>query len=199
MRPAAKRALGILISGGLFLDLGCGNPCATQGAKVEGAVRRAQEARADLYAPEALRQATDSLRRAQQECRLQASSFYPFRTYRNAQALLDTALQKAEGALAQCRASEALARQEALNSRYEAGMAVNEAVVSLRKAREMKGNAMAQALLGRLVGLRAALGELQRRIDAGEYLPARELGGKIREEAVRLQADANRGALSSPP
>ena len=199
MRSGAQPALGILLTCALFLELGCGNPCTTEVAKVEGAVRRAQEARADLYAPEALRRATDSLQQAQQECRHQASRFYPFRSYRNAQALFNTALQEAEGTLSQARASAALARQEALNSRYEAGMAVNEAIVSLRRAREMKGNSSAQALMGRLEGLRAALRELQRRIDAGEYLPARELGGRIREEAVRLQGEANRGALSSPP
>ena len=199
MRSGAQPALAILLTCALFLELGCGNPCTTEGAKVEGAVRRAQEAHADLYAPEALQRATDSLRQAQQECRRQASRFYPFRSYRNAQALFNTALQAAEGTLSQAKAGAALARQEALNSRYEAGMAVNEAIVSLRRAREMKGNSTAQALMGRLDGLRAALAELQRRIDAGEYLPARELGARIREEAVRLQGDANRGALSSPP
>ncbi|MCI0569082.1 MAG: hypothetical protein L0Z52_12985 [Acidobacteria bacterium] len=199
MRPAAKSALGILATCALFAPLGCGNPCATQDVKVEGAIRGARAARADLYAPEPLQQAVDSLRRARQECRLQASNFYPLRSYRDAQALFNTALQKAEEAVAQAKVREGMARQEALNSRYEAGMAVNEALVSLRRAREFKGDPTSQALLGRLDGLRAALGELQRRIDAGEYLPARELGSKIREEAVRLQGDANRGALSPPP
>jgi hypothetical protein len=183
----------------LFLGVGCGNPCATQGEKVEEALRRARAARADLYAPEPLRQAADSFKRAQDECRRQSSTFYPFRTYRNAQASFDVAQQKAEGALAQARVGEGLAKQEALNSRYEAGMAVNETVVALRRAADRKGDPLARALLDRLDGLRAALAELQRRIDAGEYLSARELGGKIREEAVRLQGDANRRALASPP
>jgi hypothetical protein len=199
MRTAARPVLVILLAGALLPALGCGNPCTTEESKVEGALRRAREAHADLYAPEPLQQATDSLHRALAECRLQSSTFYPFRTYRNAEALFKTALEKAESSLALAREGEGLAKQEALNSRYDAGMAVNEALLSLRRAREMKGDASAQALVGRLDGLRAALGELQKRIDAGEYLPARELGRKIREEAVRLEGDANRAALSSPP
>jgi uncharacterized protein YicC (UPF0701 family) len=199
MRADAKPAVTILMTWALFLAVGCGNPCATQAAKVEGALRLARQARADLYAPEPLQQATVSLRRAQEECSLQASTFYALRTYRKAQTLYDTALQRSESALALARAGEGLAKQEALNSRYEAGMAVNEALISLRRAREMKGNPTAQDLVGRLDGLRAALEELQKQIDAGEYLPARELGMRIREEAVRLEGEANRKVLSPPP
>jgi len=198
MRTAARPTLGILLSGACLVVTGCGNPCATQGARVEGALRRAREVRADLYAPEPLKQAAEALKQAQDECRLQSSTFFPFRTYRGAQALFDTALQRSEAAVAQAGVGKGLAKQEALNSRYEAGMAVNEALLSLRRAREMKGDPTAQAMAGRLDGLRAALGELQRRIDAGQYLAARELGGRIREEAVHLQGEANHGALSAP-
>ena len=76
---------------------------------------------------------------------------------------------------------------------------MNEALVALRRAKEMKGNAWAQVMVGRLDGLRLALGELQKRIDAEDYLAARELGEKIQAEAVRLQADANRMALPAGP
>jgi len=199
MRAPARRDFGILLTCALFLGVGCGNPCATQGEKVEGELRRARAARADLFARQSLQQAEDAFKQARDECRRQSAVLYPFRTYRKAQALFDASLQRAEAALAQARAAEGMAKQEALNSRYEAGMAVSEAVVSLRRAADMKGDPLARALLDRLDGLRAALAELQKRMDAGEYLSARELGTRIREEAVRLQGDANRGALASPP
>jgi len=60
----------------------------------------------------------------------------------------------------------------------------------------MKGDARAQALVGRLDALGLALADLQREIDAGKYPEALELGEKIRTEAVKLQGDANSEALS---
>ena len=197
-----KRAKGIsfgsLAACALLLATGCANPCAREGERVEKALASAREGRADLYAPEALKEASELRDRAKDECSRQSASFFLFRSYRPAQALFNGASQKAAAALAQSRTGEGLARQEALNARYDAGMAVNEALIALRRARQMKHDPLAEALLGRLDGLRLALGELQKRIDSKEYLAARDLGSKIREAAIRLEADANRGALSTP-
>jgi hypothetical protein len=197
-KHAPGNSFWTLTGGVLLLTIGCANPCAREGARVETALTHARGERADLYAPQPLGQASAMLDQAKEECARQSSRFVLFRSYRPAEALFAGALQKAETALAQSRTGQALAKQEALNARYEAGMAVNDALVALRRAYEMKHDPIAQALVGRLNGLRLALGDLQKRINAGEYLPARDLGVKIRDESVRLEADANRGALAAP-
>jgi len=183
----------------LLLGTGCGNPCIDGRPRTEAALSSAREARADLYALRELRQAEESSRQADEECRRQRSHLAVFRSYRLAEALFDGAQRGAEGAREKAKIGQGLARQEAFNARYIAGMAVNEALVALRRAKEMKGNAWARVMVGRLDGLRLALGELQKRIDAEDYLAARELGEKIQAEAVRLQADANRMALPAGP
>src|SRR5262249_44090310 len=139
---------------------GCANPCAGEGKRVEEALALARERQADLYAPEAMKEATASLERARQECRKQSSRFLLLRSYRPAQALFETALRQAEKAASRSGTLEGLARQEALNARYEAGMAVSEALTALGRAREMKNLPLAQEAIGKLDALRAALGTL---------------------------------------
>jgi hypothetical protein len=182
----------------LLLAWGCANPCQGEGAKVEEALTKARAQKADEYASAAYGRASASLKLAQEECAKQEARFFLFRSYRPAQALFNTALQEAEAVASQSGTVQGMARQEALNARYEAGMAVNEAVVSLGRAREMQGQPVAQELVGRLDALKAGLVALEGKIDAGDYLPARDLAFKIRDEAIRLQADANRGALAAP-
>jgi len=200
MRPAGAwrtMRMGIAVVC-LFFAGGCANPCKGEGAKVEATLAKARAQRADQYDSEAYGRALASLQLAQEECRKQQARFVLFRSYRPAQALFNTALQQAEAVLLQAGTLQGMAKQEALNARYEAGMAVNEAVVSLGRARDMKGQPVARELVGRLDALNAALVAVQGKIDAGDYLPARDLAFKIRDEAIRLQADTNRGVLASP-
>jgi len=179
-------------------EAGCANPCVSEKDKAEATLRKARESRAEIYAPEAYGQAATSLRQAQDECRNQATTFLPLRSYRVATALFNEALQRSERALAQAAAGEARARQEALNSRYEAGMAVSDALLAVQRLKTLKGSPGSEDLLGRVAGLQHAMEFLQHKIDAGDYLEARELGGRIREEAIRLQGQGNRQALPAP-
>jgi len=64
------------------------------------------------------------------------------------------------------------------------------------RARNASGDPAAHSLLERLDRLRQALGKLQERIDGADYLAAREMGLRIREEAVRVEADADRRVLA---
>ena len=193
-----RRTLAIVTTCALFPVLGCGNPCLDGKAKArtDEALRAARAAQAQILAPDALARAVEAAERSERECRIQGSRWLLFRSYRQAEELSSEALRQAEGAREQARARNGLLRQEALNSRYTAGMAVSEALIALRRAREMKGDTRVQALLGRLDALRLALTDQQREIDAGRYLEASELGEKIHGEALKLQADANTRALS---
>jgi len=191
-----SRALVIVTTCGLLSAVGCGNPCLKGRAKTDQALREAREAQAPSLAPEAMARAVELAESAERECVAQSSRWFFARSFRQAEELSSEALREAEGARERARARGGLLRQEALNSRYTAGMAVSDVIIALRRAREMKGNARAQALLGRLEGLRLALADLQREIDAARYSEASQLGERIRSEALRLQADANTEALS---
>jgi hypothetical protein len=191
-----RKTLAIAVACALFAAAGCGNPCLKGKARTDEALRKAREAQAETLAPETLAKASEAAARSEGECRTQSSRFLLFRSYRLAEELTSEALRQAESAGEQARARNGLLRQEALNARYTAGMTVSDALIALRRARDMKGDARTQSLLGRLDALRLALTDLQRSIDAGKYLEARELGDKIRAEALKLQADANTRALS---
>ena len=105
----------------------------------------------------------------------------------------------AEKAAKEGSASEGLARQQALNSRYVAIESVENARISVVRARKAKGGAAGGSLMDQWDRLHQALSEMQRRIDRAEYLPARDLGERIVRESVRIQAAANRGDLDLPP
>jgi hypothetical protein len=188
--------LAIVATCALFPVLGCRNPCLEGKGKTEKALREAREAQAQTLAPEPLARSIEIAGRSERECGIQASRWPFFRSYRRAEELWGEALREAEAAREQSHARGGFLRQEALNSRYTAGMTVNDAVIALGRVKEMKGDARAKALAGRLDALRLALADLQREIDAGKYVEARELGEKIHAEALRLQADANTRALS---
>jgi hypothetical protein len=188
--------LAIAVACALFPGAGCGNPCLQGKAKTDEALKQARDAQAEVLAPEILGRAVAAAGRAEQECRTQGGRFFLFRSYRQAAELIGEAVREAESAREQSRSKYGLLRQEALNSRYTAVMTVNDALIALRRARQMKGDARAQALVGRLDALGLALADLQREIDAGKYPEALELGEKIRTEAVKLQGDANSEALS---
>ena len=198
MRHGGWRTLGILVVLALCVEAGCANPCATQADKVESVLRKAREAHADLYAADTYTKALSAQRQALEECKSQADTFMLFRSYRTAQALFNEAAESSERALAQAGAGAARARQEALNSRYEAGMAVSDALLAAQRLKALKGDTEAGDLMGRILGLQKAMGLLQQKIDASDYLAARELGSRIREEAIRLQGVGNRKALPPP-
>src|SRR5262249_16957851 len=93
-----RPALAVALLAVCLTPAGCANPCAGEGRRAEEAFGRARERQADLYAPEAMKEATASLERARQECRKQSSRFLLLRSYRPAQALFETALRQAEKA-----------------------------------------------------------------------------------------------------
>ena len=198
MSGAGRTTAGILLGLALCAQWGCANPCVSQADKVEALLRKARQAHADLYASDAYGKALRAQRQAQEECRSQAATFMLFRSYRVAQALLNEASERSERVLAQAAGGEARARQEALNSRYEAGMAVNDALLATQRLKALKGDSRIGDLLGRVMGLQSAMGVLQQKIDAGDYLGAREMGVRIRTEAIRLQSLGNRQALPGP-
>ncbi len=84
-----------------------------------------------------------------------------------------------------------IARQEALNARLSAAEAVEQARISLLRTRDIRGDASSASLIDDLERLQRSMGILQGRIDHGDYLEAREAGIRIRQEAIRLEGEAN--------
>jgi hypothetical protein len=198
---AAVRSGLRLVAPGLLLvgALGCGNPCETEAEGVHKGLEEARSVHADRYAPQDFERAKSAVGRYEEECGRQRGRFVLFRSYRGAQSAANDAKRLSEIATERGKVGEGLMRQEALNARYEAGMAVNDVIVALQRARGMNGNPAAAALLARLDALRAALVEMQRTLDRGGLPEAREKAVQIREEAIRLLAEANGGAPTAPP
>ena len=175
--------------------LSCSNPCLSLKTRVAGALEEARRAQAPLYSSAAFARAVELAAKADRECRVQRSRFFLSRSYDLAERLYASASHEALTAEQEARMNRGIARQEALNARLSASAAVDDARIALLRARKLGGDPAALSLLERLERLRQALGELQARIDGDEYLAAREMGLRIRQEAVRLEADANGRAL----
>ena len=190
-----------LIAPGLLLvsALGCGNPCDTEKEGVRKSLDEARSVRADLYAAPDFERARAAAGSYEQECGRQRARFVFLRSYRGAQSAANEAKRLAEIATEKGKVGEGLMRQEALNARYEAGMAINEVMIALQRARGMGGNPAADALLARLAALRASLVEMQRTLQRGGLPEAREQAVQIRAEAIRLLAEANRSAPPAAP
>ena len=197
---AVRSGLRLVVHGLLLMGaLGCGNPCETEKENVRKKLDEARSVHADLYAPLDFERARSGVATYEEECGRQRGRFILFRSYRRAQSAVNEAKRLSEIATERGKTGEGLMRQEALNARYEAGMAVNDVIIALQRARGMSGNPAADALVARLDALRAALVEMQRTLERGSLPEAREKAVKIREEAIRLLAEANGGAPPAPP
>jgi hypothetical protein len=175
----------------------CADPCISWKARWVKTLEDARRSQAPLYAPATFTRALELASKAERECGLQRSRFFLSRSYKVAERLFASARQEGLDSVREGRMKQGIARQEALNARYSAGNAVNDARIALLRAEKFTGDPAAQALLERLDRLRQAFGKLQERIDRSDYLAAREMGLRIQEEAVRLEADADRRALAS--
>ena len=192
--PWVRRSFRWLpVSAALIGALGCGNPCEAEKESVRRSFEQAGSAHAGLYAPQEFERAKGAVKAFEAECGRQQSRFLLFRSYRAAQSAANEARLLSEAAAERGRTGEGLVRQEALNARYEAGMAISDVVVALQRARGLTPNPAAQALTGRLNALRAALIEMQKLLEGGRLLEAREKAVQIREEAIRLLAEAQDG------
>ena len=196
--PRCPRLLIPALLSGAFLvpALSCSDLCMSWKVRVAGTLDDARRSQAPLYAPTAFARATELASKAEQECRVQRSRFFLSRSYELAERLYTSARDAGLDSEREARMNRGIARQEALNARYSAGAAVDDARIALLRARNAAGDPAAHSLLERLDRLRQALGKLQVRIDGADYLAAREMGLRIREEAVRVEADADRRVLA---
>jgi len=179
--------------------LSCGRPCSEERDRTRESLSKARSAGAGVYASSAYAMAAGLADKADAECRGQERRFLPMRSYSRALEMHSEARRAAEKAAREGSINEGLARQEALNSRYVAVEAVENARASIVRARKAKGGAAGGNLMDRWDELRRALSEVQNRIDRADYLSARDLGDRIARESVRIQAAANRGDLDLPP
>jgi hypothetical protein len=199
--PSSPRGFSLLVPAlfpGILLvsALSCSDPCKSWKARVEGTLNDARRSQASLYAPAAFSRAMELAAKAERECRVQRSRFLLSRSYEVTERLYASAASEGLNAVREAGMNRGVARQEALNARYSAGAAVDEARIALLRATQAAGDPAAHAFLERLERLRQALGKLQERIDGADYLAAREIGLRIREEAIRLEADADRRVLA---
>jgi hypothetical protein len=176
----------------------CGVDCDRDRRSAALRIEEARAAHADIFAEETFRKATALAGRADEESRLQENRFVLSRSYSLAGRLYREAGAEAMKAAREGKANEGMARQEALNARYLAVQSVEGARAALKRARKAKGDVAVVKLLVRMDRLQETLSEIQARIDKGDPLAARDLGNRIVQESVRLEAEANRLTLGLP-
>ena len=196
-RRASASKGALLLAAALGLAAGCRDRCTAESQQTQARLKAARTAGADAYASEVLSRAADLFAKAEQECRKQRSRFFLARSYSLAADLYVQSREEAEKAIREARTNQGIARQEALNARYSATQAVEEARTSLVRAQKTRGEGAVLDLLDGLQRLRQGLADLQKRIDGGEFLAARDLGARIIQDSVRLQAVANSRTLGA--
>jgi hypothetical protein len=159
---------------------------------------KARAAKADSYAEEAYGKAAELAAQADTECREQDKRISPLRSYSRSRDLHRQARAQAEESVRQSRLNQGMVRQEALNSRFLAIQAVEDARTAIVRAGKEKGEGAIEDLAGSLEGLRRAKSEMESRLAQGDYLAARDLGTRIVTESTQLQASANRRTLGLP-
>jgi hypothetical protein len=167
---------------------GCGDPCRTESEQTEVVMTKAREAKVDLYLPARWEKAQELVRRAESACR----------EGREADELHRQARKEAGEAISEARAMEGVLRQEALNARYAAGMAIEEAHVRSLRIMKHPEDPRARDFLSRLKDLDRRQAELQSDLDRGDYLGVRARAARIREEAVALEAGTPPPAPGGP-
>jgi len=196
--PPTFRFRGAVLTAALAaLLISCAAPCGTEKRRTEESLAKARAARADIYAPAAYGKAAGMAGTADAECRGQERRFFPVRSFSRALELHAGARQAAERAENEARINQGMVRQEALNARYRAIQAVEDARAAIARARKAKGSGVEDLAEG-WTRLHGALAEVGRRIDRSDPLAARDLAERIAQESSLLKGAANRRARGLP-
>ncbi len=199
LRRARGALAGVLCGAGLALGAACSGRCGPEAERTGRELESARRVQAEAYAPGTLARAVDLSEQASAECREQESRFPLARSFSTARHLHALARTEAEKAARQAAVNAGFVRQEALNARYLAAQRVEQARSALLRARRARGEA-AVADLGESLGrLLRALEDLQLRIDRNDFIGARDRGTRVVDEALLLEAEANRRTLAGAP
>jgi hypothetical protein len=182
-----KRVSVLLVVFALLVVIaGCSKPPEAEINAANAAIEVARTAEAELYAPDALRKATDSLNAANAEKTTQDGKFALFRSYGKSKEMFVQAEALAKAAAGQAETEKEKVRQQVMEMLTTAQAAIDSTGKALAKAPVGKGNkADIELIKNDLAGVQAAFDQAKADYDGGKYMSAR---GKL--EAVMQQASS---------
>jgi hypothetical protein len=159
---------------GLLLVSGCGKPPVEQVAGAEDALKRAGEAEAQTYAPEAYQMAADTLQAAMAAKKEADSKFKLTRNYKDTERLLAKAEVLANEASTQAQTERENVRLETGRLLARAHTVIDSARTAIRMAPQGKGTrAEIELMKSDLAAAASAIGEAQGDYDTERYAAAK--------------------------
>lgn len=184
-----RRAVSLPAALALFLVTGCAQPPTEQIQAAEQAVKDAQQSGAATYAPQEYAKLEGTLAALKKEVADQDAKFPLFRDYGKAEQLVASTKQEAQQVKAEAEKKKEEARAAALQTQQVAMEAVKAAQELVAKAPVGKDRAALEAIKADAEGLNASLAEVQKAMDAGDYVAAQAKAKAIHEKSQTVSAE----------
>lgn len=188
-----QRVLFFVASALLFLAgsalVGCAKPPTDKLDAAEKAVADAKTAGAPTYLAEDYAKVEGLLANAKKEMSEQEAKFALLRDYGKAEELLVTAQAEAARVTTETGTKKEEAKNAAVQAQQAAQASVEEAQALVAKAPVGKDRAALEALKADAQGLTTSMAEVQKAIDAGDYLAAKANAEAIQEKSRALAAE----------
>jgi hypothetical protein len=180
--------LAILILAGLFA--GCSESPVAKYDASQKTVDNARLAEAELYAPEVLKQAVDTLNAAQVEMQRQDGRFAVVRSYGDAEKMIAVAQQLAEKAVADANLEKERVRAADSSLMVEIESLLGDTKTLLASAPKGKGSRMdLKVMQSDLDAAAAALPLASEDYNAGKYISARDKLLAVKSQVEKVQGD----------
>ncbi len=185
-----KFALTILsAAAGLLLVTACANPPREKLEAAEKAVKEAQESGAATYMAEDFAKLEGMLASAKKEVADQEAKFVFLRDYGKAEQLADTAKAEAARVKTEAEKKKEEAKQTALQMQQVAQESVKATQELVAQAPAGKDRAALESIKADAQGLSASLDEVQKALDAGDYLGAQAKAKAIQDQSQKLATE----------
>ncbi|MEW6245810.1 MAG: hypothetical protein AB1555_03765 [Nitrospirota bacterium] len=179
----------ISAAAGLLLMTACAKPPSEQLEAAEKAVKEAQESGAATYAAEDFAKLEGMLANAKKEVADQEAKFVLIRDYGKAEQLAASAKAEAAKVKSEAEKKKEEAKQAAIQMQQVAQESVKATQDLVAKAPAGKDRAALESIKADAQGLSASLDEVQKALDAGDYLGAQAKAKAIQDQSQKLSTE----------
>jgi hypothetical protein len=179
----------ISAAAGLLLMAACAKPPSEQLEAAEKAVKEAQESGAATYAAEDFAKLEGMLANAKKEVADQEAKFALIRDYGKAEQLAASAKAEAARVKSEAEKKKEEAKQAAIQMQQVAHASVKATQDLVAQAPAGKDRAALESIKADAQGLSASLDEVQKALDAGDYLGAQAKAKAIQDQSQKLSAE----------
>ena len=170
------------------LVTGCSESPVAQYEAGKTALDNARLAEAELYAPQLLKEATDSLNAASVEMQKQDGRFATFRSYGKAEGLIVAAQQLAEQAITEAATEKERVRVADSALIVEIDSLITQTKAALKAAPRAKGSAIDLKVMQADIDAAAgALATATAEYQTGKYFAAREKLQAVKDQVTRIK------------